>query len=980
MTKTVKQHCDVAGMSTDTDKPCFYAHDGTVGSLIRVFGTPQFRSTDEMFEALVNFSDEISGSLKVRGHSLSITFERSNNTDDALDDFFDPLIAASKAKDLDLKSSLDEMREIFGNNIVNERVLISVWTHKEVAVQAEYRKDLARRTDRFGRLPIKDEEVLHPDGPFESLAASHFAFVDLVDSALSNVGIHARILGAVRSGKDIARADLTEIRRALFYHETPSLWAPVEDPKYVKLPKKRSEDWSSVMAPSLNKQIMSSAATATSDLRSVKMGGRNHAFAIMDNFPRELTPFADFLRNVKQGIPFRFAIHFEGGERGSGLKSGLATILSGAGGDNKKISVNMRETADRMGMDSEPWVGARIQAVTWVEPFENDEVLSDRRSNLIRALSSWRSPSIFDSPNDPVRTLAETAPGMKTVSRTGAATLAPLHELCSALPFHMDAPLEDTGESSFITMDGKLAPFKAHSPLQTSWLNILVAPPGAGKSVLLNGLNIDFAAYYAGAKLPFICSIDVGVSSKGFISTLKAALPVERRDEVSYIALKNDQNAKEYFVNPFDIGLGRRAPLPREKGFVQNFILEILGTGSTVQSLLTPLAEELVTELYTKYSDIQLSTEPKIWQPSKDNYLEEQAKAVGYELREGATWWSVVDGLMALGYPDLAERAQRYAAPTLNDVIPLLVDPERKSRFGADLCNECQIRVSSALTQFPIFSNETRLDIGSTRVIAIDLEKVVKKSATTDAERSSNTLMFLVSRELFVKKVSGDNSELGLMSLPEDPHIANLYTQYWDKKYSEIQNSRKRMNYDEFHITGSSPAMTSQIDQDIRHGRKWGFEIFLASQKISDFEKLRDMASNIFVLKSETEADRLEMKSVFGFSDPVLEGVRRWVHGPKSDGSIIFVLRKTKIGESGMFLHNKIGARRLWALTTTLEDMQLRNELYLQTSDVNLSLNVLAKSFPKGTCVSHWKQILEEYRGDNIARFIAGNLLKTHAA
>ena len=75
---------------------------------------------------------------------------------------------------------------------------------------------------------------------------------------------------------------------------------------------------------------------------------------------------------------------------------------------------------------------------------------------------------------------------------------------------------------------------------------------------------------------------------------------------------------------------------------------------------------------------------PKVWQPAKDPDLDRRARALGITLHEDLTWWSLTDQLAARGDYVMAERAQRFAMPIMNDVIRCLADqqlraPERKT-------------------------------------------------------------------------------------------------------------------------------------------------------------------------------------------------------------------------------------------------------------------------------------------------------------
>lgn len=979
--KSVAQYCDIAGMSTDPERPCFYAHDGSTCTLIRVAGSPTILSDEEIQDKLVTFADLIGPQFSKRGHGMTISYERSGNTAEDLDVLFDPLAQASDKKGLKMEAGLREARRVLEKEAITERVLIAVWTYREAAVPEQFREEAAQRRSKMGHLPVSDF-IQDGAGPYEVIAATHFAAVNSILLGLQTVGFMAKMLGVGK--KEGSREDLAEVRRGLLYHETPMAWQPPGSTSFPMVKKKKNTDVSSLFAPSINSVLMTSAARASNDLRTVEIGGRKYAIAQMTMFPRQMEPFGSLIKSIGTGMdrnakmPFRVSMHFEGGATISGLKQAIATILSAVGSSNKQIYRSLEGIGKKFANDQDTFVNARIVATTWVEPGELESTLNDRRSTLMRAMTSWRGPTMADSASDPMRLLSETATGMTAVCRSAKAAIAPIRELSLSLPFAGNAAIEDAGETIFMTMDSKPAPFKAHSPLQTSWLNLIWAPPGSGKSVLMNAMNVDFAAYHNSAKLPFIGVIDVGISSDGFIKTLRAALPPERADEVQYIKLLNETGARDYFINPFDIGLGRRKPLSREAAFVSNFLAEILGALNDPK--IPALIDNLISNLYRNFSDLEVTNNIRLWQPDKDSELDDEVRNCGITLHDHKPWWEIVDDLMLKERPDLATRAQRYAMPTLNDVITELVDPNLKIKFG-DLCDICKVQVESAVNRYPLFSNETRLDIGEARIVAIDLEAVVQKSPNNDADRQRNTLMFLTARDLFVRKVSGSADEIEVMDLPHDPKLRQLYRQHWAKVFSEVTTIRKRFCIDEFHITGASKPMVNQINQDVRHGRKWGFEMILASQLVQDFQDLIDMASNVFVLKSDTEQSLNDMERILGISEATKDAVRRNVNGPSASGSTILLGRRTKIGDSWLLLKNKIGPVRLWALTTTFEDMRIRDALYSHTGSVDLALEILAQRFPTGTALTHWNEVTtRSSAGEDVPVKIATELLLQHNA
>ena len=106
-------------------------------------------------------------------------------------------------------------------------------------------------------------------------------------------------------------------------------------------------------------------------------------------------------------------------------------------------------------------------------------------------------------------------------------------------------------------------------------LDIFVAPPRSGKSVLANTINLGLvsqprgARCERGAKLPLIGKVDIGSSAEGFVRLMQEALGPERRHEAIYTTM---QFAPGYEFNVFDLQVGCEYPLPLEKAFLQNFL------------------------------------------------------------------------------------------------------------------------------------------------------------------------------------------------------------------------------------------------------------------------------------------------------------------------------------------------------------------------------------------------------------------------
>src|SRR5690606_34180337 len=111
------------------------------------------------------------------------------------------------------------------------------------------------------------------------------------------------------------------------------------------------------------------------------------------------------------------------------------------------------------------------------------------------------------------------------------------------------------GGMLFRTPDGKVWPYQTGSNLTTTWFDLIFAQPGAGKSVLMNALNLSTCLNAGLSALPYVAIVDIGPSSSGLISLIKEALPLNRQHEAAYYRL---QMSHQYSINPFDTQLGCR--------------------------------------------------------------------------------------------------------------------------------------------------------------------------------------------------------------------------------------------------------------------------------------------------------------------------------------------------------------------------------------------------------------------------------------
>lgn len=957
--RTADRYCDVAGFDPEApDDAVFFAHDASACTLVEVDGARTIVSDEDYLTNVVtNFAGGIGQVLKTPGHSLTVSFESSLNTGVTIDAFVREQRERARQKGLSLNALVDEGRAVAARRARHEKVLLALWTRPEAGIPQEVRKQQGAN-DRLWRALPPAADAQNPHLRIDALDGPHAAFVKRVLEALGDARLQARIVRPDDQGR---RRDLEEIRRALLWHETPVGWSPY-GPGTRRYPEARetsSDDVGCFFAPTVARQIMTANVKASSDLRSVEIGGRRFALAVVRMFPKHLLGFNRLIEALLEGgadtsrMPFRVCLHLEALKEGDSaltLRKVIAGLLGFSSPSTKNLFRSLRDLEQVIQQDTETVIKARLLATTWVEPGEPAEALEERRGYLMQSLMTWGDAVVTDAPFNPLRALCETVPGMTLRSSVAPAALVPLSDVAQLLPFHRTAPIFHRGQSLFTTPTGRLMPYEFFSPAQLYWLTLIYATPGSGKSVLMNRLNVEFAGFMAGRVLPFLAAIDVGVSSSGMIELVRNALPPERRHEAVYVRLLNDER---HAINPWDIGLGRRLPLPRERTFLENFLVTLLGATGEAATQLVP---RIITRLYRLRSDLDFSSSPNIWQRGVDAEVDRAIAELGIHATEKTKWWRLVDEFMRRGRVVLAERAQRHAMPLLQDVSLVLADPEITKDFTPEMTRSMQRAVEAAVERYRLFAQPTRLDLGPARIVSIDLNDVAQRHKSAEAERN-NALMFMIARHVFLSKISGYADEIGSMEFPTDAELRNLYVAYWEGRYQEIAETPKRLCMDEYHLTGGVPTIAAQVLSDVREGRKWGLEIILASQLLRDFQDLSDIASTTIILNADSNEIREEAREVFGFSEAVKRDLERFVHGPKDDRGANFLARfKLREEERWVVLNNSLGPRMLWALTTKAEDRLVRDELYRRCS-VSDALDLLARRYPHGTAIDHWQRV-----------------------
>jgi intracellular multiplication protein IcmB len=490
-------------------------------------------------------------------------------------------------------------------------------------------------------------------------------------------------------------------------------------------------------------------------------------------------------------------------------------------------------------------------------------------------------------------------------------------------------------------------PYQSGSSLTSLWFDLIFAQPGAGKSVLMNALNLGTVLSAGTARLPYVSILDIGPSSAGLISLIRDALPLERRHEALHFKLRMTPH---YAVNPFDTQLGCRYPLPEERAYLTELITLLCTPPGQAEAYdgMTQLVGLCIDEMYRWRDDSGANTEPRPYLLRIEGEVDKALAQYDIHLPSDPYWWDVVDALFERGAIHEAMMAQRHAAPTLVDAVTAARRPQirallEETQIGASaetVIHAFERMIASAVREFPILASVTRFDIGGARVVAVDLQDVAPQGDAI-ADRQT-AIMYMLARHAMVRSwwLGTDM----LRSVPEK------YRTYHEARIRDIRETPKRICFDEFHRTSKTNAVRAQVIRDVREGRKWGVQIVLASQLLDDFSKdMVDLATGVWICGTAV-SDRAisDTAERFGLSDTAKWVMRYRLTGPRPSGAPVLLLLSTNEGRYEQHLVNTLGPIELWALSTSVEDVTLRSTLYTSLG-APTGRGILAKFFPGGS-------------------------------
>ncbi len=935
--QTVESYCD---LETADDKVTLVARDGSLISVIQVHGVTRLVGTEEFDRIHTGLTQSLQASLKRPGHAVQVYFSYDKATvKSEIEDILAPAKATATKLQLELNDLFKERVDHLAKYCAHEELYFVLWTRPYLLnnEQLERAGKEKLKTIRENKIPpfLNGQNLI---AAIPDLREAHASFVRALVNDLGGLSIYCRLLevhDAVYAMRCSADPDFTDKN---WRASLPGDPIPTHEARSFANP------LSGLMWPPLARQIFPRDAM-TLDLRTIRAGDRIYTPLFIDLFPQELKSFLSlFARTLPTQVPWRISFLIEsGGYRTLGFKSAMAAILSWSAAHNGLVHDATKLLSNIEVNTDDAVVKLQVSLATWA-PEGNLRLLRTRAAELAKAVQGWGSCEVSEVSGDVFAGLVSSVLGF-SASSVATPTVAPLSDVMYMLPFARPASAWEHGAVLLRSPDGKPWPYQPGSAQQTTWIDLMYARPGSGKSVLSNSINLALCLSGGIQRLPRIAVIDIGPSSSGLISLLKEALPTANKHWVAYHRLRM---TADYAINPFDTQLGSRFPTAQERGFLVNFIT-LLATPVGAERPYDGISDMtglIVDEVYKYLAD---DGKPHLYTDGVEHLVDDILSEIGFVLDEHTTWWEVTDALFLAGFHHEALLAQRFAMPLLADVAAIVRTQAVEDLYGLvkaptgePLIQAFSRMISSAVREYPIIAGITKFDIGDARIVSLDLDEVAKSGG--DAADRQTAVMYMLGRY-----VLGRNYYLTEDVLSDFPEA---YREYHRTRISEIREDPKRLVYDEFHRTSKARAVREQVILDMREGRKWNVQIALISQALEDFDPVMvEFATSIFIMDAGPEQAIKRSTEIFGLSETARVALKTRVHGPREGGATFLAQFSTKSGINTQLLTSTLGPVELWAFSTTAEDAQVRNKLYQKLSPAE-ARRVLANLFPNGSVKS----------------------------
>lgn len=954
-------YCNLEVPDGDGESNIFGTKDNGMCTVFRIAGNYMHVGPDGLKESIRTILERLEDTIWSPGVRIDVIYIRDKKrANRVINKSLGSMRKTTSRLKMDLSPFQDEAEQDLLSRVVVEEVYLVLNTTLDALPKDNHKEAFKAREKKSKEtgMPISFGEFCQNPGlVVAELRSTHESNLDSIKHAFS---------GACKIDALTVREAVKVIRFETAPDYTSDNWEPRlpgdQIPIRMIRESKDAGDLSHIGHPSIGYQLFPTQPSIhPEDASFVQVGDSVQAPLMVDLLPRDHKAFSEFDASLPPDTPVRLVFTLETGherivERAN-TRRNAGIFLSMASGQSKAVAKAAKDIIEMATNDHHPetFINVTMTACTWGDSIK--EARRNRRS-LAKSLQNWGGIDIVEEKADAIQAWATTLPTFSQKEiRIANVCPYPARWLAEMLPLDRAFSPFDHGSLLLTTLNQNLFPVQTGSSIQPAWFDYVFGGSGSGKSVMLAIQNLAYIQSHRNADIPLLSVIDIGPNAHMLIDIIKTALPEGKQHLATSHTL---QNTKAFAINFMDTHLGCRYPIANQKQAIDNIMalaLKPTGMGGKDIARLGEFASSLASRMYAFYDD---DNNPKKFSPHLDSEIDKELERLSVDVDSQTTWWEVVDSLAALRSYNLAYKAQRYAVPCLKDATTVISeDPTLKNFFGkaaTGLADEKMIdfanqQLSSVTQSLPMISNPTAFKIGEAKIIALDLNEVTKDGGT-EKDKKQSAIMYLLARHVLTQ-----NFYLKEAILDQFPPE---YRSYHKARIKEYELTPKRLTMDEVHRGLSHKQMRNQLMVDGRENRKFGIQVALGSQYITDLKDpepnstasdLNKIITTFYImgLGTDSEGDK-EIKESLGISRETFVAMRKHMRGAGSKG-VNFLVRMRLRGQDSSYLEHmanlRLGPGTLYSLSTTDEDMKLRAALSERVGLLS-AIKIARAAFPEG--------------------------------
>lgn len=936
-------------LETAEDDRTLIAEDGSLVTMVRVLGCRRMVGEPEIGGFVDKAVTAMAARFRGAGYAMQVHYACDPETAHQVAvKAGTPARAAARAIGLDFDDLLDARERHVARMIVDETVHLTLWSRPFALVKKE--RVEAGKTRKSWPW-VRADQAQDPRGGLAPLRRKHATFLGGVLDALRGVEVEATVLDVHEAGRAI-RDDLHRDREATDFR----LRLPWDRPA-AGVPTAGDGDPSALLWPPVSMQLADGRDAERLSTECVRIGTVLWGAVEMTVGPNQATTFQALLERLREaGIPWRMSVLVES----AGVSwiawrlvaGRILAALPGSGVTGRVVDA--LKWLQELAMERSV-VKIRVSFATWERTGSQAE-LGRRLALLQQAVEGWGECLGRTVCGDPLEGVLSSALGIACAS-TAPTAVAPLSEVVRMLPLTRPCSPFPRGTVPLRTPDGGLFPATMGSEKQSSWFDLIYGVMGSGKSVHMLSLALGLVLRDGTSRLPYIAHITIGHGAEGLVELIREALPVNRRHECAAYKL---EMSRDYAINPFDCRLGARRPLPQERTAMIEALVMIATSadadGGKAPAGIAELAAMVLDLMFESVDDGVQHGRPKEYAPHVDPVVDAAIAELAAEGRwrgEAGKRWSwrqVVDTLFAAGRAREAMLAQRYAVPILQDAVEAVSDPrivnvigtKCVSGSGERVIDHFRTAINIAVGEFPILGGPTRWEPGA-RIIALDLQNVAPKGGGAAARQAA--IMYTLAIRAVTARWWVDVDDLS--------HFPEMYRAWHQEQAVDLKETFKLLNVDEWHNTGGLHGVRRLIQHAVRVGRKYRIAVCLGSQRFEDMDpEMIDLSQTRWVMSAGDETIVKTAAERYSLSESAIGVLRRRLTGARAGyGAPALMIADTKDGTFVREVVNSLDPMTVWAVSTTRNDVLLRDRLYGEVG-VAAALRVLTARFPGGSADS----------------------------